>query len=137
MRLTSFRVAKSTTANPLKPESWAKIHLVLPSGFVANAMGRMPWSITSDQTGSSVFWSITVIVFDAMEPLTTHFPSGVTYVLWTAPFTGIVLTRSMEVVSMTSTEPGALAMDTYTRLPSLLIEMLLGWPLRGMLLVTL
>src|ERR1700691_864632 len=126
MRLISFRVAKSTTANPLKPESWAKIHLVLPSGFVANVMGRIPWSIVRDQTGSSVFWSITVIVFDAMEPLTTYLPSGVTYVLWTAPFTGMLLTFSSEVVSTTSTAPGATAMETYTFSPFLLIGMFLG-----------
>ena len=40
IRVTSLRVLKSTTANPLSSESWAKIHFVEPSGFVLNAIGR-------------------------------------------------------------------------------------------------
>ena len=62
MRLISLRVAKSTTANPLKPVSCAKIHFVEPSGLVLNVIGRMPRSISSVHAGSSVFASITLIV---------------------------------------------------------------------------
>src|SRR5215470_9576097 len=81
IRLISLWVAKSTTANPLKPESWASIHFVDPSLFVVNAIGRIPSSISRDHSGVSVFAEITVIVLDAIDPETTHLPSGVTYVL--------------------------------------------------------
>jgi hypothetical protein len=74
-------VAKSTTANPWKPESWASIHFVDPSLFVVNAIGRIPRSIARDHSGVSVFAEITVIVLDAIDPETTHLPSGVTYVI--------------------------------------------------------
>ena len=54
MRLISLRVAKSTTAKPLKPVSCTKIHFVEPSGFAVNVIGRMPRSISSVHAGSSV-----------------------------------------------------------------------------------
>ena len=75
-------------------------------------MGRIPKSMVSAQAGFSVGTSITVMVFEGMEPATTYLPSGVTYVLCTAPFTGMLLTFSCAVVSMTSTAPGATLMPT-------------------------
>ena len=53
-----------------------------------------------------------------------------------APFVGMVLTLCIEAVSITSTPPGAWAIPTYTRLPSLPTAMLLGWPLSGTRLIT-
>src|SRR6185503_16979721 len=79
IRLISLCDAKSTTAKPLKPLTWTKIHFVEPSGLVANVIGRTPRSIFSVQAGSSVLASITLTVAPAIEPATTHFPSGVTY----------------------------------------------------------
>jgi hypothetical protein len=71
IRLSSFRVAKSTTAKPLKPVSCAKIHLVEPSGLVLKVIGRMPRSIFTVHAGSSVFASMMLIVAPAIEPATT------------------------------------------------------------------
>src|SRR5690348_15091564 len=81
IRLISLCVEKSTTANPLKPESWTNIHFVEPSLFVVKAIGRIPRSISRDHSGVSVVAEMTVIVLDGIEPATTHLPSGVTYVL--------------------------------------------------------
>ncbi len=81
IRRISLCVAKSTTAKPLKSVSWTKIHLVEPSAFAANAIGRMPRSISSVHAGCSVAASNTLIVLPAIEPATTYLPSGVTYAL--------------------------------------------------------
>ena len=61
MRLISLRVAKSTTAKPLKSVNCTKIHLVEPSGFATNAIGRTPRSMSSVQAGCSVCASNTLI----------------------------------------------------------------------------
>src|SRR5262245_13563670 len=82
IRLISLRVAKSTTANPLRPLICTKIHLVDPSGFQLNVMGRTPRSMSTVHTGSKVWVSATFTLFPAMEPATTYLPSGVTYALW-------------------------------------------------------
>ena len=82
MRLISLRAAKSTTAKPLKPLNCTKSHLVDPSGFAENVIGRTPRSISSVQAGCSVAASNTFTVLPAIEPATTYLPSGVTYALW-------------------------------------------------------
>ena len=51
------------------------------------------------------------------------------------PFVGMLFTFSSVFVSMTSTAPGADTIPTYTRAPSLLIEMLFGRPVSGIFLV--
>ena len=137
IRLISLRVAKSTTANPLRSVNCVNIHLVDPSGFQLNVIGRTPRSISSVHAGSSVFVSMTFIVFPWMEPATTYLPSGVTYALWMLPLVGMVFTLLSESVSTTSTPPGCSMIPTYTRRPSLPTAMLLGRPLKGMRSVTL
>src|SRR5262245_22148025 len=77
-RLISLWVAKSTTANPLNDDNCAKIHLVEPSGFHQNVIGRMPASSSTNQAVSKVLASITLIDFPAMDPATQYLPSGVT-----------------------------------------------------------
>ena len=77
-RRISLRVAKSTTAKPLKPLSCAKIQRVDPSGFEKNAIGRMPRSISSVHAGSSDAASITLMVLPAIDPVTAYLLSGVT-----------------------------------------------------------
>src|ERR1051325_3161286 len=79
IRLISLCVAKSMTAKPLRPLICTKIHLVDPSGFQLKVIGRTPRSISSVHAGSSVFASITLTDFPAIEPATTYLPSGVTY----------------------------------------------------------
>jgi hypothetical protein len=100
-------------------------------------MGRTPRSNANSQEGWRVSSSITVRILFATDPATTYLPSGVTYVLCTAPFTGMLLMFFIVAVSITSTAPGATAMPTKTRLPSFEIEMLLGWPLRGAFAISL
>src|SRR4026208_2385892 len=93
IRLTSLCVAKSTTTNPLRSLTWTKIHLVEPSAFQLNVIGRTPRSKSSVHGGPSVLGRTTVTLFPRMEPATTYLPSGVTYALWIGPFVGIVFTR--------------------------------------------
>src|SRR6187397_3125627 len=81
IRLISFRVAKSTTANPLKPLTCTKIHLVDPSGFVLNVIGLTPRSISIVQAVCSVFASMTLMLLPPIDPATAYLPSGVTYTL--------------------------------------------------------
>src|SRR5438105_4163965 len=90
MRWTSLCVAKSTTANPLRPLIWTKIHFVEPSGLLANAIGRTPRASCRYHAGSSVCVSITLTVLPTIDPATTYLPSGVTYGLWMLPLVGTV-----------------------------------------------
>src|SRR4051812_32602928 len=112
IRRTSFRVAKSTTANPLKSVSCTKIHFVDPSGLLANAIGRTPRPMSSVHAGDSVAVSNTLTVLPAIDPATTYLPSGVTYGLWMLPVVASVLRLVIDTVSMTSTPPGAWMMPT-------------------------
>src|ERR1700745_2638743 len=93
MRCTSLCVAKSTTANPLRPLICTKIHFVEPSGLVENAIGRTPRSSCRYHAGSWAFVWITLTVLPTIDPATTYLPSGVTYGLWMLPLVGTVLTR--------------------------------------------
>ena len=47
------------------------MRFVEPSLLASNAIGRTPRSNVIVQTGSSVFWSITVAVLPTTEPATT------------------------------------------------------------------
>src|SRR5206468_3581265 len=78
IRLISLRVAKSTTANPLKPVNCTKSHFVEPSALVENVIGRTPRSMSSVHAGCSVWVSNTFTVLPAIDPATTYLPSGVT-----------------------------------------------------------
>src|SRR3954468_431899 len=79
---------------------------------------------------------MTWIFLPGIDPATTHLPSGVTYTLWMPPSVLMLFTRVSVVVSMTSTAPAPATIAAYTRLPSLLMAMLLGWFVSGMCLVT-
>ena len=52
---------------------------------------------------------MTLIVLVGIDPATAYLPSGVTYTLWIAPFTGMLFTLVSKAVSITSTAPGACA----------------------------
>src|SRR6202051_4511237 len=92
-------VAKSTTANPLRSPSWAKIHLVDPSGFFDIAIGEGAGVISRLQAISLVLVSITSIMFAGglaplLDPATRYLPSGVTLRSWTPPLSAMDLTFS-------------------------------------------
>ena len=66
------------------------MRFVEPSGFVSNAIGLTPRSKSMTHAVCSVWASMIVAFLPAMLPATTYRPSGVTYVLWTAPLTGML-----------------------------------------------
>src|SRR5260370_34949614 len=97
-------VAKSRTANPLKPPNWAYTLSVEPSGFFVTAIGEGAGLIGIVQVISLVRVSTTLITFAGgfaprLFPTSTYFPSAATFGSWTPPLMAMVLTIANQVGS--------------------------------------